>query len=152
MVAVSSRAKRQAVLDLGADIVIEREDDDLPTAIKAAVGKVDVFADVVGGSLFGPLLELVARGGHYTTAGAIAGPVVDLDLRTLYLHDLTLHGATVVPPAVFSNLVGYIERNEIRPIVAATFPLESMAAAQSEFMKKQHVGSMVIEVAANPQS
>ena len=151
VVALSSRAKRQAVLDLGADVVIAREDDDVPAAIRAAVGRVDVFADVVGGDLFAPLLELVAHGGHYTTAGAIAGPVVDLDLRTLYLHDLTLHGATVLPPEVFSNLVGYIERSEIRPIVAATFPLESMAAAQSEFMKKQHVGSMVIEVSTQLQ-
>ena len=86
------------------------------------------------------------RGGHYTTAGAIGGPIVPLDLRTLYLHDLTMHGATVLPPVVFENLVRYIERGEIKPIVAATYPLAEMAAAQEAFMEKTHVGAFVMEV------
>ena len=80
-------------------------------------------------------------------AGAIGGPIVDLDVRTLYLNDLTMHGCTVLPPVVFANLVRYIENGEIRPIVAASFPLQNLWAAQEAFMKKDHVGAIVIEVA-----
>ncbi len=141
--ALTSAAKMAAVAALGADVVLDRTRTDLA----GAVGPVDVFADVVGGDSFAPLLETVRRGGHYVTAGAIAGPIVPLDLRTLYLNDLTLHGATVLPPEVFANLVGYIERGEIRPVVAGTFPLPEMAAAQERFMEKRHVGTFVIEVA-----
>ncbi|MGZ4790704.1 MAG: alcohol dehydrogenase, partial [Ilumatobacteraceae bacterium] len=72
---------------------------------------------------------------------------VELDLRTLYLNDLTLFGCTVLDPAVFSNLVGYSERVEIRPIVAATFPLREIVAAQRLFLTKQHVGKVVLTVA-----
>ena len=35
------------------------------------------------------LLEVLKRGGRYVTAGAIAGPIVELDVRTLYLKDLS---------------------------------------------------------------
>ena len=88
---------------------------------------------------FAPLLETIKRGGHYTTSGAIGGPIVPLDLRTLYLRDLTMHRAAVLPSEVFTNMVGYIERGEIRPIVADTFPLERLAEAQTAFMAKQHI-------------
>ncbi len=146
VVALTSAAKVGPVRAIGADVVLDRARDDIAAAVRDASGGIDVFADVVGGEAFPSLLETVRRGGHYTTAGAIGGPIVPLDLRTLYLGDLTLHGATVLPPEVFANLVVYIERAEIRPIVAATFPLERIVEAQSAFMKKEHVGSMVMEL------
>lgn len=146
IVAIAGTSKEDAVRAIGADHVIARQATDVANQVRELVGRVDVFADVVGGADFGPLLETIKRGGHYTTAGAIAGPVVELDLRTLYLNDLTMHGATVLPPTVFANLIGYIERGEIRPTVAATFPLEDMRLAQETFMRKNHVGAIVIEV------
>lgn len=146
--AIAGSSKLDAVRAFGADHAIARETNDLAQAILDLIGKVDVFADVVGGPQFPGLLEIVNRGGHYTTAGAIGGPIVELDLRTLYLHDLTLHGATVLPPTVFANLVRYIENGEVRPVVAATFPLSEMRSAQEAFMRKNHVGAMVIEVAS----
>lgn len=146
VVALTSSSKTQAVSDLGADVVLDRTIDDLADAVLDATGGVDVFADVVGGDLFPQLFETIKRGGHYTTAGAIAGPIVSLDLRTLYLHDLTMHGATVLPPEVFANLVSYIERGEIRPIIADTYPLEELAVAEEAFLSKDHVGAIVIEV------
>jgi NADPH:quinone reductase-like Zn-dependent oxidoreductase len=45
---------------------------------------------------------------------------------------------------VFPNLVGYIERGEIRPLIAKTFPLERIADAQREFLEKRHVGNFVL--------
>jgi NADPH:quinone reductase-like Zn-dependent oxidoreductase len=148
VIGLTSREKMSSVADLGADVVLDREDPDLVESILANSGGIDVFADVVGGDLFAPLLETVRRGGHYTTAGAIAGPIVALDLRTLYLHDLTMHGATVLPPEVFANLVGYIERGEIRPVIAATFPLEQIREAEETFLEKGHVGAIVMEIGA----
>ncbi len=39
---------------------------------------------------------------------------------------------------------GYIERGEIRPLVADTFPLERIADAQRAFLEKRHVGKLVL--------
>jgi NADPH:quinone reductase-like Zn-dependent oxidoreductase len=148
VVALTSPHKSDDVNAMGADVVLDRGAPDIADAIRDATGGgVHVFADVVGGDNFAALFEVIRRGGHYTTAGAIAGPIVSLDLRTLYLHDVTMHGCTVVPPAVFANLVGYIERGEIKPLVAETFPLAEMRRAQEEFIAKKHVGAFVIEVA-----
>jgi NADPH:quinone reductase-like Zn-dependent oxidoreductase len=85
------------------------------------------------------------RGGRYTCSGAIAGPMVELDLRTLYLRDLTFTGSTVIPPEVFTNLVGYIERGEIQPVLAASYPLSELCEAQQAFIDKAHTGNIVVQ-------
>jgi NADPH:quinone reductase-like Zn-dependent oxidoreductase len=144
--AVAGPAKLDALRALGADAAIARTAPDLEAAVRAASpgGELDVAADVVGGPGFPGLLDLLARGGRYVTAGAIAGPLVELDLRILYLKDLELLGATVMPRAIFEDLVGYIERGEIRPLLARTFPLEALREAQTAFLEKKHVGNFVI--------
>ena len=78
------------------------------------------------------------------SSGAIGGPLVSLDMRTFYLKDLTLIGCTAWDEPVFPNLVAYIERGEIRPLLAKTFPLERIADAQREFLEKRHTGKFVL--------
>ena len=148
VIAVAGASKLEAVKAVGADQVIARNVPDLGAAVRAVVpgGKVDVAADIVGGEDYPTLLDLLKRGGRYVTSGAIAGPLVELDLRTLYLRDLEVLGATVMPAEVFTNLVSYIERGEIRPLLAKTFPLSQIRDAQAAFLKKQHVGNFVILV------
>jgi len=137
VVAVTSAAKFSDVSACGADVCVDRASAGLADdVVEAARGPVDVLADVVGGADFAPLLEVVRPGGRYTTAGAIAGPIVDLDLRTLYLNDLELYGCTVYEPVVFEALVGYLERGELRPLVAATWPLSEFREAHEAFAAK----------------
>ena len=66
------------------------------------------------------------------------------DKRTLYLRDLTLLGCTAWDESVFPDLVERLERDELRPPVAAIFPLERIAEAQTEFLEKRHVGSYAL--------
>ncbi len=144
--AMSGASKRDQVAAIGPDAVLSRAPENLKAALRQAIGQdaVDVIADVVGGPYWAQLIDVLARGGRYTCAGAIAGPMVEMDLRTLYLRDLTFTGATIVPPGVFGDLVGYIERDEIKPLLAKTYPLSDFIEAQQAFIEKQHVGNIVV--------
>ena len=51
-----------------------------------------------------------------------------------------------MPPGVFADLVGCIERGEIKPLLAETFPLADLAQAQEAFIAKKHVGNIVVVV------
>ena len=146
VIALASEAKHADVKRAGADFVLPRSPEDLSQAIEDATGiaKVTVVADIVGGPAWPNLIDQLARGGRYVSSGAIAGPIVSLDLRTMYLNDLTLIGSTIVPPHVFGNLVTYIENGEVKPLLAATYPLEDFHAAQAAFVEKTHVGNIVI--------
>ena len=143
VIGVAGADKAAAVRAIGADRTIDRGADLLNELGRESV---EVVIDVVGGSQFDELLQLLKRGGRYAVAGAIAGPIVSLDLRTLYLKDLRLLGCTVIEPTVFPNLVSYIERGEIRPLVAATYPLNEIVAAQQAFLEKAHIGKIVLLV------
>jgi NADPH:quinone reductase-like Zn-dependent oxidoreductase len=139
--AIVGKEKMAQVRSLGADHIIARGDD-----ILAALGEdvVDVVIDNVAGPTFGEMLKVLKRGGRYASSGAIAGPLVTLDMRDFYLKDLNLIGCTAWDEPVFPNLLSYIENGEIRPILAKTFPLEQIVDAQREFTKKKHVGKIVL--------
>jgi len=141
VIAIAGAAKIDRVRSIGADHVIERNADPL-----AVLGEdsVDIVVDNVAGPDFGAMLKVLKRGGRYVSSGAIGGPLVRLDMRTFYLKDLNLIGCTAWDEPVFPNLVSYIERGEIRPLLAKTFPLDQIAAAQREFLEKAHVGKFVL--------
>jgi NADPH:quinone reductase-like Zn-dependent oxidoreductase len=121
--------------------VIDRNVDIIATLGNEAV---DVVIDLVAGPGWSALLKVLKRGGRYITAGAIAGPMVELDVRTLYLKDLSLFGSTFQDDVIFPNLISYIEAGEIRPILAATYPLADIARAQEDFLAKKHTGKLVL--------
>lgn len=141
VVAMTSVAKREAILALGASRALTREADPLATL---GAESVDVVIDNVAGAGFGTVLKLLRRGGRYASSGAVAGPIVALDMREMYLRDITLIGCTAWDEPVFPNLIGYIETGEIKPLLAATYPLDRIAEAQRAFRQRRHVGKIVL--------
>ncbi len=142
VIALASESKHADVAALGADRVLPRA----PGNLRAALGadKITVVADVVGGPRWPALIDILERGGRYTCSGAIAGPMVELDLRTFYLRDLTFTGSTVIDPEITTNLVRYIEAGEIKPVLAETWPLAQLREAQAAFIAKKHTGNIVV--------
>ena len=104
-----------------------------------------VVIDLVAGDQWGQLLEILKPEGRYATSGAIAGPLVELDVRTLYLKDLTFYGCTKQPVEVFRNLIEYIEQNKIKPLVSKTYPLKDIKKAQEDFLEKKFTGKLVLK-------
>ncbi len=144
VIAVTSPSKADGLIALGAARTVGR-DDDLVTALGA--NRVDVVVDLVAGPSWPTLLEILRPGGRYAVSGAIAGPIVPLDVRTLYLKDLSFFGCTVLEPEVFGNLVARIESGAIKPLVARSYPLQDIAQAQADFQDKGHIGKFVLTVA-----
>jgi len=141
VIAMTSRDKVAAVKELGCDTVLERSQSAISFLGDSSI---DLVVDNVAGPQFNELPKLLRRGGRYVSSGAIGGPIVSFDMRDFYLKDLTFIGCTAWDEPVFPNLISYIERSEIRPLLAGIFPLEKIADAQRTFLHKQHVGNLVI--------
>ena len=144
--ALVGRGKEAAVKDIGAEAVITRGEGDLKAAVARATGgrAIDVVADLVAGPLFNDLLSILRPEGRYATVGAIAGTVVQLDLRTVYLKHLQLHGSSQGSRAAFRRLLGYIEAGKIKALLAGTYPLSEIHRAQADFVAKKFVGKLVM--------
>jgi NADPH:quinone reductase-like Zn-dependent oxidoreductase len=142
---IAGSSKREALMAIGADQVIARGDNLVQTVGHDAH---DVVIDLVAGPQWSQLLDCLRPFGRYAVSGAVAGPLVDLDVRTLYLKDLSLFGCTALAPSVFANLIGLIESGRVRPVVAATFNLRDIVEAQAAFAQKSHIGKIALTVAA----
>ena len=91
VVAITSPLKRGIISELGANHVLTRQDNPLDVLGEQSV---DVAIDNVACVGFADILKLLRRGGRYVSSGAIAGPVVALDMPDMYLKDITLFGCT----------------------------------------------------------
>ncbi|MEO1640041.1 MAG: alcohol dehydrogenase family protein [Pseudomonadota bacterium] len=143
VVAATSPAKADSLRGLGA---CETPDRNQPLIDSLGRNSIDVVIDLVAGDGWPDLLEVMRPKGRYAVAGAVGGPMVNLDVRTLYLKDLTFFGCTVLEPKVFGNLIDRIASGAIRPLIGATFPLREIAAAQAAFADKGYTGKIVLEV------
>lgn len=145
--AVVGAGKEAAVNAIGAEAVVTRDQGDLGEAVHRATGgkDIDVVADLVGGPMFKHLINLLRPEGRYTTAGAIGGAVVELDLRTVYLKHLQIHGSSQGTRSAFRRLVGYIGEGRIKPLLWQTYPLSRIREAQTEFMAKKFIGKLVLQ-------
>jgi len=141
VIAVAGDAKHAKLSQLGAELILGRSAN---LITELGEQSVDLVVDNVAGSGFPTMMKLLKRGGRLVSSGAIAGPIVDLDMRDMYLKDITLVGTTAWDETVFPNIVRYIEQGEIKPLLAGTFPLPSIAKAQKEFLEKNHVGKFVL--------
>ncbi len=140
VIARTSESKVALLREAGVDDVSIRGVDDL-----SDVAEVDAVVDVVGGNEFGRVVDRLRDGGRLVTAGAIAGPVVELDLRRLYLRWRTLIGSTMHTPTDFAELAEFARAGSVRPLVADVLPLRRIGAAQERFVAKDFVGKLVLD-------
>lgn len=134
---ISSAPKAEMVRGAGAAEVLDRgaalPDDQFHAVI-----------DVVGGDIWPALIDALKPGGHYAVAGAIGGPIVEADLRRIYLRDITIHGCTYQPPEVFAALIDMVNAGDVRPLVSGTYPMRDIARAQEDFQSKRFAGKLVL--------
>jgi len=140
-IAIVNKSKFDPALKLGADKVIDRNDKLIDIL---GHNSVNLVVDVVGGEQFTDFFKIIKPGGRYVSSGAIANPIVNFDLRDLYLKDISMFGCTTWEEPIFSNLVNYIQSSLISPLLAKTFSLSDIENAQREFLQKKHFGNFVL--------
>lgn len=145
VIALTSAEHARSVRAAGAHETVLRDGGSVPDRVRAAAeGPIAVVADVVGGWAFEQFLPLLGTGGRWVVCGAVAGPLVSLDLRQLYLHRRRLIGSTMHTPDQFRRLVADAREGRIDPQVARTYPLTEIHAAQVDVTAGGLVGKLVL--------
>ncbi|NED98476.1 zinc-binding dehydrogenase [Phytoactinopolyspora alkaliphila] len=150
VVAVAGKGKHRQARELGAAATVERDAADLAAAVEAAAPgrEIDVVADVVAGPSFPALIAILRPLGRYVVAGAIAGPLVETDLRTVYLKQLQIVGSSFGTHEDFAKLLEHIRAGQLKPLLAASYPLAELRAAQEQFVAKGFFGKLVVTPAS----
>ena len=132
-VAVASRSADRAAraADLGAEPLVYSDAEGLDRVLWAWSGKqgVDVVFDSVGAPTLARSVRSLARGGRVVVIGATGGPVVPLDVRTLFWRQASIRGSTMSTAREFDEVLGHLAAGRLRPIVDRIFPADQGPAA-----------------------
>lgn len=137
--AVTSPAKMPALKGLGAADCLGRGEAPQRDSY-------DIAIDLAGGPTWPTLIGALKSGGRYAVAGAVAGADVPLDLRDLYLKDLSFFGCTRLSDGVFAGLVRWIETGKIKPLLAESYALKDIRDAQTAFLERGHIGKIGLAI------
>ena len=141
VIAQTSAGNEQLVRDAGAAAAIDRDGAGLVGDMPA---RLDAVVDVVGGPGMARLMPRLRPGGRWIVAGAVAGPVVEMDLRRLYLHNRRLIGSTMHRPSDFDELARIAVAGEVSPQVERTYPLARIHDAHALLEGRTAAGKIVV--------
>lgn len=140
-----SPSKRERALALGADEVLDSEAD---WQKQLAGEKVDVVIESVGTATFAKSLQQLKPGGTLVTFGATTGDEINLNLRKFFYGQYNLLGSTMGSREEFQEMLQFIEKHEIRPVVDKVFPLQEGKAALERLNKGEQFGKIGLSMEA----
>lgn len=147
---VTSRGadKLQRALALGADHAIDSSAEDISKRALALTGGrgVDVVIENVGAAVWGSALKSLVRGGRIVTCGATSGDQPGADLRRLFIRQLQVYGSTMGNPDELRQLIGFVQRHAILPVIDSRYPLAELPAALARLEAGTQFGKLVIEI------
>ena len=153
-----SAEKCAACEGLGAERAINYREADFVEAVKAATkgAGVDLILDMVGGEYVQRNISALAPDGRLVNIAFLGGSKVEVNLLPVMLKRLTLTGSTLRARSVeFKGAIAarlrekvwpHLEKGEIKPVMAARFPLAEAAAAHRLMESSAHIGKIVLTV------
>ena len=145
----SDPAKLKRARALGADHLLNHATDDVPGLIRTATGKrgVDVVIDSVGTATWKRSLGSLGRGGRLVTCGGTSGPMVETDVRRLFMNQWTVSGSTMGSEREWREVSAEFAAGGLRPPIDSVFRLDQAPDAYARLQSGLQFGKVVIQVA-----
>jgi NADPH:quinone reductase-like Zn-dependent oxidoreductase len=147
----SSDDKLQQAKKLGADAVINYKTQDFAREIRSLTDRrgVDVVVDSVGGDSYAQSLASLVKGGRLVTCGATAGARPQTDLQRIFWNQLSVFGSTMGNRREFTEMLNFVRKRGVRPVIDQVFPLADGATAFARMEAGKQFGKIVLKVDGN---
>ena len=147
-VGVQPKAKLQKARELGASEVIDHHKQDVAAEIKRLTNRrgVDVVIEHVGEATWVGAVRSLARGGRLVTCGATTGYRATIDLRVLFVRQLSLLGSFMGTKGELLRAARFFFAGQLKPVIDRTYPLTQAADAQRRLEASEQFGKIVLEV------
>lgn len=144
---VGSDEKIPKAVILGADAVINHAKEKVADRVKLLTeGRgVDVVIEHVGPEVWDACLRSLTRGGRLITCGATTGAAVQLDLRHIFSHQLTVKGSYMGTRAELVKTVELMGQKRLIAVIDRTYPLSDAQAAQEQMLSRNFFGKIVLQ-------
>jgi len=140
--------KLDAARRLGADEAVDHTKPEWSSEVRRLTNKhgVDVVIEHVGEAVWDQALKCLARGGRLVTCGATSGHRGLIDLRVLFVRQLSLLGSYMGTRAELSAAVEALSQGRLAPVVDSVLPLARAADAHRRLEAREQFGKVVLEV------
>ena len=149
-VIVTSRedAKLDRARALGADHAINGKTQDVAKEVMALTGGrgVDVVFENTGAATWPSAMKSLVRGGRLVTCGATTGDQPGADLRRLFVRQLQIFGSSLGSYGEFHDLLSFVERTGLRPVIDSEYPLDGVHAALDRLESGAQFGKVVLRM------
>jgi len=142
----STDEKLEYAAEIGADHVINYEQEDFASAIRELTGKrgVDMVVDHVGEATYPDSLESLARGGRLVTCGATTGPNPGAGLNRIFWNQLSVIGSTMANPGEADDALKLVWDGTFEPRIRDTLPMSEAARAHEMLEDREGFGKVVV--------
>ncbi len=132
---------------LGADHVIDYKKEDFSKAVRRLTKSkgVDVVFEHIGPETWEKSLASLAKLGRLVTCGATSGPTVSMDLRFVFVRQLSIAGCYMGGHKELLEVIKRVEEGKLKPVLDKVFPLAQAAAAQQRMMDRKNFGKIVLK-------
>jgi NADPH:quinone reductase-like Zn-dependent oxidoreductase len=148
IVTSGSDTKLEFALSQGADAALNHRSVDVAKEVRKLTGGqgADAIVDSVGQESWPGSLRALRRGGRLLICGATTGPMVSIDLRRLFWHQLSILGSTLGSRREYAEIVSLAHEGKLWPVIDRMVPLDQAAGAYDRLRRGEQLGKIVIEV------
>lgn len=145
----SGNAQKQRRAEaMGVDCTANYQDANWAKDLQKTFGEFDLILDSAGGEGFNQLQRLVKPGGRIVVYGGTLGKISHLSPHLLYWRQMTIRGSTMGSPKDFADMLSFVEKHQIRPVVDSVFDLKDTNAALVKLRDGTQFGKVVIRISA----
>ena len=143
----STPGKVQLAYDLGADVVIDRNEEDFSKAVWKHTNQegVNVVVENVGPATWERSLRCLARGGRLVTYGATTGPIGSTNIPLLFWKQLEIYGSTMTSHDEFRDAIALFDTGKVKSVVHTVLPLHQLRSAHELLEESRQFGKIVLE-------
>lgn len=141
-----SEEKRNKALVLGAKEAYDYHDEQWIKKAEKSTGGIDVVIDSAGGDQINNFIKIMRAGGRIVFYGATNGLPKSLDLYRMFWNQITLQGSTMGNDHEFEELLSFISKHKITPIIDSVRPFSEIMTAFSDIDDSSKLGKLVIEL------
>ncbi|MFZ7807126.1 zinc-binding dehydrogenase [Bacillus thuringiensis] len=108
--------------------------------------KVDLIIDSIGPATFLKYFDVLKPNGRIVNFGASSGDKIELPLRALFYNQIDIMGTSMGSREEFNEMIKFIEKYQIKPIIDKVYSLEEAISALSRMEHGEQFGNIVLQM------